>query len=42
MDIYTKEELEALEDEENLYEDDYEEEEEIDYDDYDKYYDDEN
>ncbi len=41
MDIYTKEELEALEDEENLYEDDYEEEE-IDYDDYDKYYDDEN
>ena len=41
MDIYTKEELEALDDEENLYEDDYEEEE-IDYDDYDKYYDDEN
>ena len=41
MDIYTKEELEELENE-DLYEEDYEDEEEIDYDDFDKYYDDEN
>lgn len=39
MDIYTKEELEQIENEE-LYED-YEEEEDIDYDEYDSYYDDE-
>lgn len=41
MEIYTKEELEELEKEE--YEDDYyDDEEEIDFDDFDKYYDDEN
>jgi N utilization substance protein A len=42
MDIYTKEELEELDNEE-LYEDDYyDDEEDIDFDDFDKYYDDEN
>ena len=42
MDIYTKEELEELDNEE-LYEDEYyEDEEDIDFDDFDKYYDDEN
>ena len=42
MDIYTKEELEELDNEE-LYEDEYyDDEEDIDFDDFDKYYDDEN
>ena len=41
MEIYTKEELEELENEELYEEDDYEDEE-IDFDDFDKYYDDEN
>lgn len=42
MDIYTKEELEELENEE-VYEDEYyDDEEDIDFDDFDKYYDDEN
>jgi len=41
MEIYTKEELEELENEE-LYEEDGYEDEEIDFDDFDKYYDDEN
>lgn len=41
MDIYTKEELEELENEE-LYDEEFDDEEEIDFDDYDKYYDDEN
>ena len=42
MEIYTKEELEELENEELLEDEYYEDDEELDYDDFDKYYDDEN
>ena len=42
MEIYTKEELEELENEELLEDEYYDDEEELDYDDFDKYYDDEN
>ena len=43
MSIYTDEELARMEEEEELFEDDFiEDEEEIDYDEYDQYYDDDN
>ena len=42
MDIYTKEELEELENEEMYDEEYYDEDEDIDFDDFDEYYDDEN
>ena len=42
MEIYTKEELEQFEKEDNYEEDYYDEDEDIDFDDFDEYYDDEN
>lgn len=42
MDIYTKEELEQFEKEDDFEEEYYDEDEDIDFDDFDKYYDDEN